>query len=208
MILHGYSRSSASWRVRIGLAFKGLDCDQVSHHLRRQEQSTPDYIRINPQGLVPALVLDDGTVLTQSLAILEFLDELIPKPPLLPSDPVSRALVRAAGQVIACDVHPLQNLKILQRVQAIGGQEASQSWARQAIEDGLVAFAALIANQTGPFCFGTSISLADVCLVPQLANARRFEARFDFGRIVEIEKYCMERTEFRDTRPEIQNDFE
>lgn len=208
MILHGRARSSASWRVRIGLAFKGLDFGQISHDLQKQEQSAPAYLNINPQGLVPTLILDDGSVLTQSLAILEFLEQLRPQPALLPANPVARAHVRAAAQVIACDIHPVQNLKIIQRVRAIGGEEVSQSWARQTIEEGLSAFATLIANQKGPFCFGASISLADVCLVPQLTNARRFGAKFDFGRIAEIEKFCMERPEFSNTRPEIQSDFE
>lgn len=112
MILHGYFRSTASWRVRIALSLKGLAATQVSHHLRRGEQRAPDYLALNPQGLTPAFVTDDGAVLTQSLAICEYLDEVHPESALLPADPVERARVRAVAQAIACDIHPVQNLKL------------------------------------------------------------------------------------------------
>lgn len=208
MTLHGYFRSSASWRVRIGLALKGLEAEQASHHLRKQEQIAADYLQINPQGLVPALVIDGGIVLTQSLAILEYLEELHPAPPLLPSLPIERARVRAAAQVIACDIHPVQNLKILERVRALGGEEASIGWAQQSIEEGLGAFATLISNQPGPYCFGAAPSLADICLIPQLTNARRFGAKLDFGRILSVEDKCLAHPAFADTRPEMQPDAE
>ena len=206
MILHGFFRSSASWRVRIALALKGLDAEQASYRLRAGEQRAPDYLRVNPQGLVPALVLDDGRALTQSLAIVEYLDEVYPDPALLPDDAFERARVRAAAQVVACDIHPIQNLKILERVRSLAGEEASQAWARQTIEEGLEAFAALIAAESGPYCFGNAPSLADICLIPQLGNAQRFGAKWKFGRIPEVEKACMAHPAFSETRPEIQPD--
>src|SRR5262245_45526539 len=116
MQLHGYFRSSAAYRVRIALNLKGLRADHLPHHLRKGEQRAPAYLHLNPQGLVPALVLDDGTVLTQSLAIIEWLDETHPEPPLLPKDPLRRARVRAFSMVVACDIHPLQNTRVLERL--------------------------------------------------------------------------------------------
>lgn len=208
MILHGYFRSTASWRVRIGLATKGLHFEQVSHHLRKGEQRNPTYLQVNPQGLVPALVLDDGTVLTQSLAILEYLDEIQPQPPLLPTGAVARAKVRAAAQIIACDTHPVQNLKVLDRVLALADDAAMQIWARTTIEEGLNAFARSIANEAGPYCFGDRPTLADICLVPQLVNARRFGANWEIGRIASIEAACMGLPAFANTLPDIQPDAE
>lgn len=206
MILHGFFRSSASYRVRIALALKGLDAQQRSYKLRAGDQRAPEYLHINPQGLVPALVLDDGRVLTQSLAMIEYLDETIPDPPLLPADAYDRARVRAAAQVIACDIHPVQNLKILLRVAELAGKEASLDWSRQTIAEGLEAFAALIADEKGPYCFGAAPTLADLCLVPQLVNARRDGAEWQFGRIAEVEEACMELPAFSETRPELQPD--
>jgi maleylpyruvate isomerase len=185
MMLHGYFRSTASWRVRIALALKRIEAEQTFHHLRKGEQRSTRYLELNPQGLLPSLVLDDGSVLTQSLAIIEYLDEVHPAPPLLPADPIARARARAAAFVIACDVHPVQNLKVLARVRELAGEDAAQAWARTTIEEGLAAFAELIAPERGPFCYGASPSLADICLIPQLGNARRFGARFDYGRIVD-----------------------
>lgn len=208
MILHGYFRSGASWRVRIALAAKGVRVSQVSHHLRKGEQTRPDYLKINPQGLVPALVLDQGQTLTQSLAIIEYLEESYPEKPLLPIDRIQRAKVRAAACVIACDIHPVQNLKILGRVANLAGEEASRAWARTTIEEGLKAFAGLIAEYDGPYCFGQTVTVADICLIPQLANARRFGAKWQFGRIEEIEAACMALDAFSETRPELQPDAE
>lgn len=208
MILHGYFRSTASWRVRIALALKGLDVQQVAHHLRKGEQRATEYLRLNPQGLVPALELDDGRVLTQSLAIMDYLDERWPEPALLPSDLCARARVRAAAQIIACDIHPVQNLKILDRVRALGGETAVNDWAIAVIDEGLSAFATLIADEAGPFCFGNQPTLADICLVPQLANARRFGAYWDQGRIAAVESACMALPAFFNSRPDIQPDAE
>jgi maleylpyruvate isomerase len=208
MILHGYFRSSASWRVRIALALKGIAVEQAFYHLRKGDQNTPAYRALNPQGLLPSLVLDDATVLTQSLAIIDYLDEVHPEPPLLPEGAAGRARARAAAMVIACDVHPVQNLKVLARVRALAGEDASQDWARTTIAEGLSAFAALIAEEPGPFCFGNRPSVADICLVPQLGNARRFGATCDQGRIGEVEKACMDHPAFDAARPEAQPDYE
>jgi len=208
MILHGYFRSSAAYRVRLALNLKGLAFDNVPHHLRRGEQRAPDYLAINPQGLVPALDIG-GRVLTQSLAICEYLDEAYPQPPLLPHDALGRSQVRAAAQVIACDIHPVQNLKVLDRLRANGlSEDAVNAWARTTIEEGLQAFEALLPDDRPPFCFGDAPGLADICLVPQLVNARRFGANLASGRIAEIERNCLELAAFQRALPENQPDAE
>lgn len=208
LVLHGFWRSTASWRVRIALALKGLEWTGVAHHLRLGEQSAPDYLAINPQGFVPALAVGDD-VLTQSMAICEYLDEVHPEPPLLPREPMARAKVRAAAQVIGCDIHPVQNLKVLKMLRNRGlDQSAIDAWAAEVIETGLSAFAGLIAANAGPYCFGDKITLADVLLVPQLGNARRFGASYDFGRIPDIEAACMANPAFAGAVPELQPDAE
>lgn len=209
MILHGYFRSTASWRVRIALGLKGLAADQVFHHLRRGEQRAPDYLLVNPQGLLPALALDDGRVLTQSLAIVEYLDETHPEPPLLPSDPVARAQVRAVAQAIACDIHPVQNLKILARLRELGLEEpAVQGWAAATIEEGLDAVDTLLAVHSGRFAFGDKPGLADLVLVPQLGNARRFGVDLRWSRLTDIEAACLELDAFKSAVPSAQPDAE
>lgn len=209
MILHGYFRSTASWRVRIALGLKGLAADQVDHHLRRGEQRDPAYLKLNPQGLTPAFVTDGGAVLTQSLAICEYLDEVHPAPPLLPSDPVERARVRAVAQAIACDIHPVQNLKVLQRLRDLGQpEEAVTAWAAQVIEEGLDAVETLIAGADGPFAFGAAPGLADLCIVPQLGNARRFGVEVRWPRLKAVEAACLELLAFRDAAPGVQPDAE
>jgi maleylpyruvate isomerase len=211
MELHGYFRSTAAWRVRIALGLKGMTAAQVSHHLRKGEQRADAYLRLNPQGLVPALVLDDGRVLTQSLAICEYLDETRPDPPLLPRDPVARAHVRAFAQVIACDVHPVQNLKVLNRLRALGhDEEQVNGWAREVIAEGLAACEALIRGEgPGPFCFGGQPTLADICIVPQLFNARRFGVDLvPLPRLLAVEAACLTVPAFADAAPERQPDFE
>lgn len=206
LVLHGYWRSTASWRVRIALGLKGLQWQTVPHDLRVGDQRSADYLALNPQGFVPALQTGEG-VLTQSLAIIEYLDEVYPDPPLLPADPLERARVRAVAQVIACDIHPVQNLKILKMLKKRGlDQVATDAWAAEIIEQGLAACAELIADYSGPYCFGAEVTLADVLLVPQLGNARRFGARFDFGRIADIELACASLPAFIAARPESQPD--
>ena len=210
MKLHGYFRSSASYRVRITLNLKGLAAEHLSHHLRKGEQRDPHYLALNPQGLVPTLIDDAGNALTQSLAIIEWLDETYPEPPLLPSDALQRARVRAFALAIACDIHPVQNLKILARLRQLGHAEDDVTgWAAWVNRDGLEACERLIADQGGPFCFGAAPTLADVCLVPQLANARRFGVRLeDFPRLMAAETAARSLKAFADAAPERQIDAE
>lgn len=210
MKLHGYFRSSAAWRVRIALNLKGLDVEHVSHHLRHGGQRDPAYLALNPQGLVPTLELDDGTVLTQSLAIIEWLDETHPQPALLPKDPIARAKVRAFAQAIACDTHPVQNLKVLNRLRELGHDGAvALAWAADVNIDGLSACEQLAAKNSGPFCFGSEPGLADICLAPQLGNARRFKVDVArFPRLLRAEAAAMELAAFRDAVPDRQADAE
>ena len=207
-VLHGYFRSTASCRVRIALNLKGIAYADAFHHLRKGEQRSAGYRAINPQGLVPALAVGDA-VLTQSLAICEYLDETCPDPPLLPADPIARAQVRAFAQAIACDVHPVQNLKVLDRLRALGLDDAQVTgWARETIEDGLDACAALVADGPGPYCFGDRVTLADLCLVPQLVNARRFGADLRWPRLLAAEAACLTLDAFQRAMPEHQPDAE
>lgn len=207
MKLYDFFRSGASFRVRIALNLKGLSFEQASRHLRKGEQLAPEYLALNPQGLVPTLVLDDGRVLTQSLAIIEWLDETHPAPPLLPRDPYRRAQVRAFALAIAADTHPVQNLKVIQRIKTMGGDDVA--WARHVNEEGLAAAEALIANEPGPFAFGSAPTLADICIVPQLGNARRFGADISrLRRILEAETACLALPAFQNAAPEKQPDAE
>ncbi|SER29608.1 maleylacetoacetate isomerase [Sphingobium sp. YR768] len=208
MLLHGYFRSTASYRVRIALNLKSIAYSDAFHHLRRGEQNAPDYLALNPQGLLPTLETGDA-VLTQSLAICEYLDEVYPDPPIIPSGVMERAHVRAFSQAIACDIHPVQNLKILDRLRALGLADADiNSWARTVIEDGLAACDMLIAGTDTPFCFGDAPTLADICLVPQLVNARRFGADLKWDRLLAIEARCLELDAFAKASPEQQPDAE
>jgi maleylpyruvate isomerase len=209
MKLHGYFRSSASYRVRIALNLKGLGAEHLPHHLRKGEQREPSYLAINPQGLVPTLQ-DGDAVITQSLAIIEWLDETHPAPPLLPKDPLRRAHVRAFAQVLACDTHPVQNLKVLARLRELGlPEEQVTGWAAWANREGLSACEALIAGEPGPFCFGEAPTIADLCLVPQLANARRFGVDLAaFPRLLKAEQAAKNLKAFADAAPERQPDAE
>jgi maleylpyruvate isomerase len=210
MKLHGYFRSSASYRVRIALNLKGLSAHHLPHHLRKGEQRDPAYLAINPQGLVPTLEDDAGSILIQSLAIIEWLEETHPDPPLLPKDPLRRAKVRAFAQVVACDTHPVQNLKVLARLRQLGLPEQEVTgWAAWANREGLSACDVLIAGEPGPFCFGAAPTVADLCLVPQLANARRFGVNLDgFPRLLQAETAAKNIQAFADAAPERQPDAE
>ena len=209
MRLHGYFRSSASYRVRIALNLKGLSAEHLPHHLRKGEQRDPAYLAINPQGLVPTLQ-DQGIIITQSLAIIEWLEETHPEPPLLPKDALRRAHVRAFAQVLACDTHPVQNLKVLTRLRELGlAGEKVTDWAAWANREGLTACEALLANEAGPFCFGETPGMADLCLVPQLANARRFGVDLSgFPRLLKAEAATKNIKAFADAAPERQPDAE
>ncbi len=206
LVLHTYWRSSAAWRVRTVLALKGLAWEAAPHDLRINEQTAPEYVARNPQGLVPALEVD-GAVLTQSLAIIEYLEERYPEPPVLPSDPLDRARVRAFAMAIACDIHPVQNLRVLRMLRARGLESAAvDGWAREVMESGLAACSRLIEDRSGPFCFGAAITLADVVLIPQMANARRFGARTDYPRLEAIEAAALAHPAFAAARPDAQGD--
>ena len=184
--------------------------EHAFRHLRHGGQRAPDYLRLNPQGLVPTLETDEGAVLTQSLAICEWLDETHPEPPLLPGNATGRARIRAFALAIACDIHPVQNLKALSRLRAMRLQEPDvTAWARWIIEDGIAACEALLAGTPGPFCFGQLPTLADVCLVPQLYNARRFGADLQsLPRLLAAEAACNDLPAFTRAAPDRQADAE
>jgi maleylpyruvate isomerase len=214
MKLYTFFRSSASYRVRIALNLKGLRYEQAPVHLRRGggEQLSAAYRALNPQALVPALE-DNGKILTQSLAIIEYLEEKQPKPALLPADPADKALVRSMAMVIACEVHPIQNLRVLNHVKKEYGQTDEQvnRWAQHWIDLGLSALEQMIVAQAsrGKFCFGDSPTLADICLVPQLGNARRYGCELSkYPTILDVEKNCMARAAFANAAPEKQADAE
>lgn len=214
MRLYTFFRSSASYRVRIALNLKGLNCEQIPIHLRRGggEQLAPSYKAINPQALVPSLE-DNGRFLTQSLAIVEYLEERHPKPPLLPGDPADRAIVRSMSLAVACEVHPLQNLRVLNylRDNLKHNEEEVTRWARHWIALGLEALESTVLsvpNRKG-FCFGDTPSLADVFLVPQLSNARRFGCDLSgYPALVKIDAACRALPAFANAAPENQPDAE
>ena len=212
MKLYGYFRSSAAYRVRIALALKGLAYDYVAVHLRKGEQSAAEYRELNPNALVPTLIDDRGTF-TQSLAIIEYLDERHPEPPLLPRLPEARSRVRAIALAIACDVHPLDNLRVLRYLMRTLGasEEAKDAWYRHWIDVGLSALEAQLAREpaTGEFCHGNTPTLADCCLVPQLANARRAGIPLDaYPTLTRIEAAANALPAFLAAAPEKQPDAE
>lgn len=207
MILYGHALSSASYRVRIALALKGVQVTPMLLDLRAGEQRLETFLQINSQGFVPALALDEGAVLTQSVAIIEYLDEMHPNPPLLPHSPLPRARVRALSQAITCDIHPLNNLRVLKYLEQDLGQDklARDAWYRHWVQVGFDALERWLARDaaTGRFCHGDAPTLADVCLVPQVANARRFAVDMSpYPTIVRIDVACGELPEFRAAAPE------
>jgi maleylpyruvate isomerase len=209
MILYGHALSSASYRVRIALSLKGLQYTSVLLDLRAGEQRHEGFLQINSQGFVPALALDDGTVLTQSAAIIEYLDEVHPQPRLLPQAPVARARVRALSQAVTCDVHPLNNLRVLQYLEKDLGHDKAvrDAWYGHWVRLGLDALERRLVRdaETGRFCHGDAPTLADVCLVPQVFNARRFAVGLEgYPRIVGIDAACREIPEFQSAAPDRQ----
>ncbi|MFT4626154.1 MAG: maleylpyruvate isomerase [Myxococcota bacterium] len=204
MILYGYWRSSSAWRVRIGLALKGLDYTNVPVHLVKAEQRAPAHAARNPLRQVPVLELADGTQLTQSLAILEWLDETHPSPPLLPADALGRARCRAMAEVVNSGIQPLQNLAVLQGIDAIGGDRVV--WGREAISRGLAALEAM-ANGGTPFLCGDAPTVADLLLVPQLYNARRFACDLSgLPTLLAVEARCAAMPVFQASHPDRQPD--
>lgn len=211
MTLYGYFRSSAAYRVRIALNLKGLDYDQAPVNLVKGEQRGDEHRARNPQGLVPVLGTDDGLELVQSLAICEYLEECYPQPALLPQTPGERARVRSLAQLVACEIHPLNNLKVLKYlVGDLGVDEAAKlDWYRHWITEGFDALEARLAREpgTGDFCHGDAPTLADICLVPQVFNAERFECDLSpYANIRRITDQCRQREAFRMAAPEAQPD--
>ncbi len=208
MILHGYWRSGTSYRTRIALNLKGLAYDQAGVDLRTGAQKSEAYLSMNPQGLVPALETD-GAVLTQSPAILEWLEEAHPEPPLLPKGAEARAQVRAMAALVACDIHPLNNLRVLKALRETFGadQAATDAWAGRWIIAGFEALEALIARHGDGWCFGDTPTLADCCLVPQVYSARRFNTALDaFPRILAIAEKAAAHPAFQAAHPDRQPD--
>jgi maleylacetoacetate isomerase len=201
--LFGYWRSSASYRVRIALNLKGVAYDTVPVNLLHREQAGEAFRAVNPQGLVPFL-RDDTTAVAQSLAIIEYLDETHPEPPLLPPGAAARAEARALAQAIACDIHPLNNLRVLRRLKATFGaeQDAIDAWSRHWIEEGL---APIEAQADAPYLLGEQVTIADICLVPQLYNARRVKTDLArFPKLLAIEERLLALPAFAAARPEAQ----
>jgi maleylacetoacetate isomerase/maleylpyruvate isomerase len=211
MKLYNYFRSTASWRVRIGLALKGLDYEYLPIHLRKNEQSAGVFGAQQPSHLVPALVLDDGIWLSQSMAILEYLDETRPEPPLLPRDALGRAQVRALAQDIACDIHPINNLRVLRYLKSDMGHEQPQvdDWYRHWIATGFAIVEQRLAQTAGAFSFGDAPGLADCLLVPQVFNAERFGCPLDaYPTVRRINAACLALPAFATTHPDVAPDAE
>lgn len=210
MKLYTYFRSSAAYRVRIALNVKKLPYESVPKALTKGEHRAADYIVLNPQGFVPALQIDDA-VLSQSLAIIEYLDERYPEPPLLPPVPIARAQVRSIALAIVCDIHPLNNLRVLNYLRGELGEseDAVTAWYRHWIVEGFKAVELQVRRHStgGRFCFSDSLSIADVCLVPQVFNARRFQVDLaPFPTIATIATNLESIPEFAAARPEVQPD--
>jgi maleylacetoacetate isomerase len=209
--LYTYFRSSAAYRVRIALNLKNLPYEMVPIHLTKDSgrQRSPEFRAVNPQMRVPALALSSGEVLTQSLAIIEYLDEIYPDPPLLPADALARAKVRAVAQTIACDIHPLNNLVALQYIKRTLKHEQPDidAWYHHWILEGFAALEAMIAP--APYIYGSQVTLADLCLVPQVFNARRMSVPLgNFPKIVAADAACLKLPAFDKARPENQPDAE
>lgn len=204
MKLYNYFRSSASYRVRIALQLKGLAYDYVPIHLARGEQKQPAFTELSAEGLVPMLELADGQRLTQSMAIIEYLDETHPEPALLPADALGRARVRALSQIVACEIHPLNNLRVLKYLvhELKSGEDAKSAWYRHWVRLGLEAYEVRLAEQPGRFSHGDTPTLADCCLVPQIFNAQRFDCDLNgLPRTMAVFEACMQLPAFQRAQP-------
>ncbi|MEY3474330.1 MAG: hypothetical protein RL087_788 [Pseudomonadota bacterium] len=212
MKLYNYFRSSASFRVRIALELKGLSYEYLPVHLARGDHKLPEYAAVSPSGLVPLLVLDDGRKLSQSMAIIEYLDEMHPTPALLPRNPMTRAQVRALSQLIACEIHPLNNLRVLKYLtrELKVDEDGKNAWYRHWVRDGLEAFERELAQlPTSRFCVGDTPTLVDCCLVPQIFNGKRFQVDFSgLSRTMAAFEACMALPAFQKAQPSACPDFE
>ena len=211
MKLYSYFRSSAAYRARIALNLKGLDYQTVAIHLTKDggRQFSPEFRAVNPQARVPALELSSGEVLLQSLAIIDYLDDVYPEPPLVPAEALDRAKVRAVAQIIGSDIHPLNNVAVLNYLRYSMQQDkaAVEAWYAHWVSTGLEAVEALI--RPGPYAFGGHVTVADICIVPQVANARRFNVALDaFTKIAAVDTACLKLAAFDRARPENQPDAE
>ena len=211
MKLYSYFRSSAAYRVRIALNLKGIAYETAPIHLVKDggHNRRPEYRAVNPQMRVPALVTSSGEVLIQSLAIIDYLDETHPNPPLLPKDPIARARARSLAEIVACDIHPLNNTSPLRYLKRVMHQEQSaiDAWYHHWVTEGFEALEALVGP--GPYCCGSDVTIADICLVPQVYNARRLKVPLDkFPKIVAIDAACLALPAFDKARPENQPDAE
>ncbi|MEN9779114.1 MAG: hypothetical protein RL014_262 [Pseudomonadota bacterium] len=212
MKLYNYFRSSASFRVRIALELKGLSYEYLPVHLARGDHKLPEYAAVSPSGLVPLLVLDDGRKLSQSMAIIEYLDEMHPTPALLPRNPMTRAQVRALSQLIACEIHPLNNLRVLKYLtrELKVDEDGKNAWYRHWVRDGLEAFERELAQlPASRFCVGDTPTLVDCCLVPQIFNGKRFQVDFSgLSRTMAAFEACMALPAFQKAQPSACPDFE
>ena len=211
MKLYSYFRSSAAYRVRIALNLKGIAYETAPIHLVKDggHNRRPEYRAVNPQMRVPALVTSSGEVLIQSLAIIDYLDETHPNPPLLPKNPIARARARSLAEIVACDIHPLNNTSPLRYLKRVMHQEQSaiDAWYHHWVTEGFEALEALVGP--GPYCCGSDVTIADICLVPQVYNARRLKVPLDkFPKIVAIDAACLALPAFDRARPENQPDAE
>ncbi|MBZ0218080.1 MAG: maleylacetoacetate isomerase [Fimbriimonadaceae bacterium] len=209
LTLWGYFRSSAAYRLRIALNYKNIPHRHKYVHLAKGEQSRAEFLRVNPQGLLPVLELEDGQQLTQSMAILEYLEETCPEPAILPGDAVARAYVRSVADIIACDIHPIDNLRVLKYLRGPLGQddETVNNWYRHWVRLGFDAIEELIDGDG--YCFDGRVSLADICLVPQIFNAQRFKLSLDsYPKIKSVEEVCGALKAFADAHPDAQEDAE
>lgn len=208
MKLYDYYRSTASYRVRIALNLKGFTYDRHVVHLTKNggEQNQPDYRSVNPQGLVPSLDTGDG-ILSQSLPIIEYLEDIQKNPPLLPTNPIDKSIVRGIAQLVACDIHPLNNLRVLNQLkERFGANDTDiRNWYHHWLKQGFDAIEKKLLNlpRQAPVCFGDSVTIADVCLIPQVYNANRYDFPLDdYPIIQEINRYCLEIAAFKQAQPE------